>query len=301
MEQHERKPRQPIREYYQKELPENVGSGEARQVVLAELSRAEPRVLSALAEKCYRRLTVTVPNLNEASPGDWCEPLDELLWGHVRDAGKILPSYGFALYGNLVPLKDSILCWMKDGRRHRWNLCDNGGAPLEWIADEALQTLGFWRLKGRLPKRLSWLNCDLHGYWETPHVEKAQDLIVLEEQIDADSGITQVFPKGGSKYERLSDRDRRKAEKSYRLLANDMELDKLPSVSRRYFRWYALRTFLGWKLREIREIELQEYGPTGLGNPKDREDLSAISHGLEKVAALVGFTRMSAHEKFNKL
>jgi hypothetical protein len=42
---------------------------------------------------------------------------------------------------NLAPLREAIKGWANDSPRRRWNLRDNDGAPLEWIASAAVQTL----------------------------------------------------------------------------------------------------------------------------------------------------------------
>jgi hypothetical protein len=94
---------------------------------------------------------------------------------------------------------------------------------------------------------------------------------------------------------RLSDRAQRAAKQQYTSLARKLDLKRLERLSPRYFEWYALRTFLGVKLRDIRKREFERatkaVTAARVGDPQDPEDLAAISHGIKKVAQLVGFWR----------
>src|SRR5262249_55999607 len=86
---------------------------------------------------------------------------ENLVWGHVREAGRIEPSTGRIVYGNLKPLKDALTLWAKGEPGKRWNLCDSHGEPIDWVADGAVQTLSYWHEKGQLPKPLRWKNANL--------------------------------------------------------------------------------------------------------------------------------------------
>jgi hypothetical protein len=178
------------------------------------------------------------------------------------------------IYGNLVPLKEALVRWMKDGRQHRWNLCDNDGTPLDWIADGAMQTLEYWWSKKRLPKNLRWIAGELHQYWSLPNSEVLHDLLELESQID---------PPLGPLYSRLSYRKQRRAEQRYRSLMKSLGPEKVQLIGQRHCLWYALQTFLGLTRRQIRSRAKAHVG--------DEADLTAISHGISSIADLVGFRR----------
>ena len=263
-----------MREYCQADLAPSAAQQLAREAVLEALSWAEPKVLKSLAERCYRRVTIQVPTLGQAKEGDWCES-DSPAWAHLRDAGKPQPSAGYVIYGNLVPLKDALIRWMKDGRQHRWNLCDNDAMPLDWLADAALQTLDSWWASKRLPKNLRWATSgELDHHWSLPNSEMVHDLLDLESQIEAPVG---------PQYSRLSYRDQRRAERQYRSLMKSLGPEKVPLIARRHCLWYALQTFLGLTRREIRKRTKANVG--------DQADLTAISHGISSIADLVGFRR----------
>jgi len=257
-----------LREYYQQGITPNAAQGVAREIVRQTLAGVEPRILKSLAERCLKRTVVSVPSPDTAQPGDWCDPLDELLWGHVLDAGRV-SSIGVS-YSNLVPLKAALVRWAKDGSRHRWNLCDNEGAPLEWIADVAVEMLNVCRQKERLPKELHWFTAQMDVEYSAP-IAKMQFLLESESQID------------DVRRPRLSYRSQRKTEQEYRSLAKDLDIHAMPRVSSHYFTWYVLRTFLGCDLREIRI----RTGET-VGTPTDH---SAYSKGIRTVGNLVDFHR----------
>jgi hypothetical protein len=277
----------PVPEYYQADLPDNPGEGEARQRVLDALDVVEPSVLQSLAETCLKR-TLLEPEVS--ADCDWPGPLDWLLWGHVRLAGQIEPSPGGVTYRNLQPLKDALTRWAKDEPQKRWNLCDSEGQPLDWIAEAAVDTLTWWQRKGHLPKRLRWVNLDLYCY-RSLDSDEAVAMFEMERHFDAGSGYIRISPGDAPESSRLPDRAQRTAKKEYKTLGRALGLTRMQNVLARYFEWYALRTFLGLKLRKIRERELQGGSGIGVGDPLDAHDLSAIAHGIKKVADLVGFQR----------
>jgi hypothetical protein len=280
----------PVPEYFDDELPDNPGQGEARQGVLEALNFVEPGILRSLAETCLKRALLDPASNDEH---DWPGPFDELLWGHVKDAGRFVPPIE-VVSGNLVPLEVAIVRWANDEPQHRWSLCGNDGQPLDWIADAAVQTLVYWLQRGRLPKNLRWENLDFHCY-RSLDSEDAFEMLAMEQDFDAGAGYLRIAPEFGIDFSRLSDREQRAAKKEYKLLGQKQELTRMQRVSARYSEWYALQTFLGSKLREIRERELgtrRKAGiGTGVGDPQDPEDLSAIAHGIKTVADLVGFRR----------
>jgi len=258
-----------LRDYYQQEMTPHAAQGVSRQMALEALARVDSRILKSLAERCLKRTHVKMPPPDAAQPGDWCSPITDLLWGHLKDAGRSVPSIG-VIYSNLVPLRTSLERWARDGSRHRWNLCDNAGVPLEWVASAAVDTLNIWRPKKRLPKTLTWLDCEMHSYFAAP-VFEMQRLVELELEIN------------DIRRPRLSYRAQRKAEREYKSLAKDLNIQRMPRMSLHYFEWYALRTFLGLDLRDIRKRTRANVGSA--------TDHSALSHGIRKVGDLVGFHR----------
>jgi hypothetical protein len=274
----------PVPEYFDQHFPDNPGRGEARQKVLEALLVVAPDVLKSLAAACFTRVLLEPEMVDDH---DWPGPSDYLLWGHVRDAGRVLPGMGL-LYGNLRPLKAALIGWAKDEPRLRWNLCGDEDEPVEWVADAALQTLVYWQERGRLPKNLHWANLDLFCYGSL-NCEEAYRMFDLERHFDAGSGFVRVTPEHGEESSRFPDREQRKAKREYKSLGQKLGLTRMQGISARYFAWYAMRTFLGFKLREIREQELQR--GVSIGDPKDPNDLSAIAMGIRKVADLVGFHR----------
>ena len=280
-----------VLEYYQADLPENPGRGEARQRVLTALLVVAPDILKSLAATCYKRELLDPEAAREY---DWPGPAENLLWEHVREAGWIEPSTGGIVYGNLKPLKDALTRWAKDEPRKRRNLCDNQGEPIDWVADAAVQTLVYWQRKDQLPKNLRWKNLDLHCY-RSLDSEEGFRMLAMEEQFDAGSGYVRIAPEYGTESSRLSDRAQRRAKQEYKSLGQKIGLTRMQGVSPRYFEWYVLRTFLGFTLRKIREREFRttrkEGTGIGIGDPNDPNDLSAISHGIKKVADLVGLQR----------
>jgi hypothetical protein len=140
-----------------------------------------------------------------------------------------------------------------------------------------------------LPKRLLWENLDLHCY-RSLDTEEAWQMLELETHFDAGTGFFRIAPEHGTDSSRLPERAQRRAKREYKALGDGLGLTKMPSLSLRYFKWYTQRTFLKLKLREIRERELV-LKTGGVGDPKNRDELSAISHGIERIAYLVQFSR----------
>ncbi len=276
---------EPVPEYFDQALPDNPGIGEARQRVLEALNLVQPRVLKSLAETCLKH-ELLAPQAS--GDHDWYGPVDFLLWGHLRDAGRFVPLPG-VVFGNLKPLREAILRWAKDEPHGHWNLCDSEGEPLEWVADAAVQTLVYWEKNGRLPKNLRWENLDLHCY-QSLDSEEAYLMFALEGHFDAGSGFIRVAPEQGSDFARLSNRAQRAAKREYKSLGEALGLTRMSSISARYFKWYAQRTFLKLKLREIRECELS-LGEGGVGDYNNKDDLAAISHGIKRIADIIGFAR----------
>lgn len=230
-----------MKEYYQRSLDPNAARDIARGLVLEALVIAEPRVLSSLAKGCHypRRIRFPSRGVNE---GDWpgAPDLEFLRWGHLRDAGSVHPM-GFITYGNLVPFRTALVRWITDGRKRRWNLSDNQGQPLDWIANAALETLDYWRLKERLPRKLRWARFDLHCEWSLEASENLQALLNAE---------FKLFPAIGPSPSQLSARSKRHVETVYRSTAKDLGLEKRSRVSEFYFDWYVMRTFLGLSQRD---------------------------------------------------
>jgi hypothetical protein len=241
-------------------LPNNPSQGEARQLGLEALILIEPDILKSLAETCFQRALLD-PEV--ADDHDWCGPIDYLLWGHVRHAGDIAGSMGI-IFGNLRPLKAALIGWAKDDPQHRWNLCDNEGEPLDWVADAAVQTVASWQRRGRLPKILRWENLDFHLY-RSLDSEDAYQMFEMERQFDSGSGYIRIAPECGVESSRLSDRAQRTAKQQYKSLGRKLGLTRMHRVSSRYFEWYARQTFLESKLQEIRERELQTARNDGIG------------------------------------
>jgi len=235
----------PVPQYFDADLPDNAGQGQARQQVLEALNLVEPEMLMVLAATCLARAFLE-PEV--ADEHDWTGPLDYLLWGHVRDAGRITGSMG-VIFGNLLPLKTALIGWATDNPRQRWNLCDNKGEPLDWIIEAAVQTLACWHRRGRLPKMLSWENLDFHWY-RSLDSEDAFEMFDIERHFDAGSGYIRIAPEIGAESSRLSDRAQRTAKQEYKSLGGKLGLTRMQHVSSRFFEWYALRTFLGFKLRK---------------------------------------------------
>ena len=273
-----------VSEYFDADLPNNPGLGEARQRVLEALAMVEAGILKSLAETCFRG-ELLKPEV--ADDHDWYGPVDYLLWGHVRDAGNTFSPTG-VVFPNLRPLRASLVRWAKDEPQHGWNLCDHEGEPLDWIADAAVQTLVYWQQRGGLPKSLRWENLDLDCY-RSLDSEPAIKMFELEREFDAGAGFVRIVPEHGVDYSRLSARNQRKAKQKYKFLGRQFGLARMQRPSRRDFEWYALQTFLGFKLREIREREFQ--AGRSVGDRRNSDDLSAISHSIKKIADLVGFRR----------
>jgi len=273
-----------VPQYFDEEQPDNPGLGDARQRVLEALAMVEPGILKSLAETCFRG-ELLKPEV--ADDHDWYGPVDYLLWGHVRDAGNTISPTGM-VFPNLRPLRASLVRWAKDEPQHGWNLCDHEGEPLDWIADAAVQTLVYWQQRGGLPKNLRWENLDLHCY-RSLDSEPELEMFELERQFDAGAGFVRIVPEHGIDYSRLSARNQRKAKQKYKFLGRHLGLTPMQRPARRDFEWYALQTFLGFKLREIREREL--LAGRSVGDPRNPDDVSAISHSIKKIADLVGFRR----------
>jgi len=263
----------PVADYYDADVPNNPGRGEAQQIVLAALNYVCPEILRALAERCLKDEFLSLGGTEE---GEWADGPGELQWGHVRDAGGFLK--------NLAPLRAAIEAWANDSSGRRWNLCDNDGAPLEWIADAAVQTLVDWYQKGRLPKKLKWENLDLYCYGAFN-----EEMFELERAFNAGSGFLKISPQGEEpEAKKLSDRAQRGAKQRYKQLGEQNKLNRIKSIAESHFQWYVLRTFLGLTPTQIDRLE-QEQGWSG-GGPGD---VSRISHGIKTIADLVGFSRES--------
>jgi hypothetical protein len=283
----QRREYKPVVEYYDAAIPDNPGRGEARDMVLAALNVVEPDILRSLAETCCQSALLEPEIVGDH---DWHGPLDVLLWVHVETAGDIERSAGWIILGNLKPLRDGLTRWAKGGSRKRWNLCSKDGvSPLDWIADAAVQTLVFWQMRGKLPKVLRWEN--LHFYcYRALDTDESIEMFNMERSFDAGSGYLRIAPESGVEPVPFSDRVQRAAKQQYKSSGQKLGLIPMPRVSARYFEWYALQTFLGFKLKEIRERELR-MGGDGIGDPSNPDDLSAIAHGIATVARLVEFRR----------
>ncbi len=248
-----------VKQYFDPSSPNNPGVGEARQHVLEVLNLIEPRVLTSLAEIWLRGSILG----STATGNDLSVPLHHLCWGHVEDAGRFDTCVGL-LYPELIPLRTALVRWANDDPLHRWNLCDSVGVLIEWIAEAAVQTLVYWQQRGRIPKTLKWEGLDFHRYRSLDSVE-ARDMFVLERHFDAGSGYARIAPEDGPPDSpRLPDRVQREAKQEYKSLGEKLGLARMLMVSRRYFEWYAKRTFLELRLREIREWELVRSRDKGL-------------------------------------
>lgn len=278
-----RRQHEPVTEYFDPRLTNNPSQGEARDMVLAALDEVEPGVLKSLAGTCFKPALLDPDGVAEH---DWPGPPDELLWGHVRDAGNAVPPDRWIVHGNLKLLRDALTSWARGDRDDPWNLCDNEGTPLEWIADAAVQTLVSWNRKDTLPNRLKWENLDYYCY-RALDSDESMEMLRLEQGFDAGSGYLRIAPESGAESEPFSSREQRAAKQQYKSLGRALGLRLVPRVSKRYFEWYALQMFLGWKLMRIREREEQS-GRACVGH---LHDLSGIAHGIAKVADLVGFRR----------
>lgn len=274
----------PVPEYYDASLPNNVSQGEARELVLRVLNEVEPEILRSLATTCFQPTLLAPPR---AGDHDWLLPLEELEWGHIVAAGDIVPAEGWVVFGNLKAHRDAFTLWARGGPSRKWNLCDDQDRPLNWIAGTAVQTWAGWIRRGGLPKTLCWENLDFYGY-RTLETPKDCNVLDLERGFDASNGMARINP--GPEHPGFSDREHRLAKREHKALGKERGLIPLKSVSHRYVEWYILRTFFGWKLREIREREFR--GKAGfVGNPKDPQDFAHVSLGIKQVADLVGFRR----------
>jgi len=177
---------------------------------------------------------------------------------------------------------------------NQWNFCDNDGRPIEWIADSAIQTLMCWFERGEVPKIPRWENFSLYTYSSLPAPDHFR-MDNLERQFDVGAGYSQILSGDGNDAKPFSARQQRKAKKEYKVLGESVGLKPMPHRRDRYFEWYALRTFLNWKLREIREWEIANGGSgVGVHNP---QDLSAVHCGVRAVGKLVGFHRGSRRKR----
>ena len=245
----------PVAEFYDANVPDNPGRGEAQQVVLAALNHVYPEILSTLAERCLKDEFL---HLRGTAEGEWADGPGELQWGHVRNAGQFLR--------NLAPLRAAIKGWASDIPLRRWNLCDNDGAPLEWIANAAIQTLVYWYQKDRLPKTLKWENLDFYCYGSFN-----EEMFKLERAFDAGSGFLKISPTGEEpEAKKLSDRAQREAKQRYKQLGEQRKLTKIKNIAPLHFQWYVLRSFLGWTPTEIDRGE-QKHGRIG-GSPGDVQE-----------------------------
>lgn len=260
-----------VPQFYDGSVPNPAGRGEARQKVLLTLDHLCPDILRTLAERCLKNEFLDLRGTGEF---EWADGPHDLQWGHVRHAGPVL--------GNLAPLRVAIEGWAIDIPNRRWNLCDNDGAPLEWIASAAIQTVVYWYEKGRLPRNLKWENADFHCYGAFN-----KKMFELERAFDAGSGYLKISPLDEEpEAKKLSDRAQRAAKHTYKKLGKKLGLVLIKDVDRFHFAWYVLRTFLGWTPTEI-DLRERKHGRCG-GSPGD---VSRISHGIGTVAEMVGFSR----------
>lgn len=274
-----------VREYYDPLLLNNTNTGQVRQKVLEILAKIEPSILATLAEKCFHR---ALPEPQLIGPNYWGCPVDYLMWQHLQTAGSQVTGLG-VIFENLVPLQTAFVSWVKDLPLCRWNLCDERGEPLDWLADAAVQTLVIWALRRGLPKTLKWENLDLLPQ-RSFDSDKAMEMFMLERQFDATLGFVPISGGDVAKGLRLSDRAQRKAKGKYKSLGAALQLDRMSRASEHYVEWYAKRCFLNRTLREIREEEIRS-GATNVGQHDDPNDLSAISKGIKAIADVVGFRR----------
>lgn len=300
---------QPVREFYDPNLPDNPGRGETRERVLEALALIQPEVLSSLADLCNKP-SLLAPELVGAVP--WPGPADYLNWVHISDAGRAVLPQGI-LFENLIPLKASIEVWAADQPQGRWNLRDNNGEPLDWIAHTAVQTLAEWHLSGRLPKVLTWLDLDFPCY-RSLDSEEAYQMFELEGRFNADYGFQRVslsepeplanihpfvretiIPFVASKEVHMpfNYRERRSATATYKSLGKKAGLLQIPRFLKAHYEWYALHTFLGNQPSAIKERELSKPSETraAVGRVDAIEDVANIQMAIYKVAAMTGFLR----------
>ena len=259
-----------LRERYDPTLPSNPGNGEARRWALLALNGVEPRVLTSLAETCFH--------------DDLLAPIDRdllvyLEWGHFGEHG----------IEQLKPLEDAVNRWAKDQPGGRWNLCDRNGKPIDWIATAGVRTLASWKLNGQLPRRLRWQGFELCASRSIDDRE-ASEILELERKLDASMGFVN-FSAEQKAISRLSVRALREGKRTYKSYGKKLGLIPMPQFSWRYLEWYALRMFCNWKLARIREREFRIGRGLGIGREDDKDDWSAISHGIKVVADLVEFSR----------
>jgi hypothetical protein len=254
------------REYLEPGLEPSLDRSRARREVLRALLRVEPKVLRSLARRCYKPIAaIELPTREHFHSGDWFGDLEELQWGHLKSAGELHP-YGFITYPNLTSLKKALVRWMRDERGRRWNLCDNAGEPVDWIADAALLTLSHWRSRQSLPKPLDWIGFNhlMDHYWGADEATAAQ--LVAHEDF-----------KGTYRARRNNDRQ-------HRALATSMGFRMTSRISPQHCDWYAMQTFLGLTRAQILRRTKMKVGSEG--------DLTALSHGISRIGHLVGLRRM---------
>lgn len=213
-----RKPYQPVAEFFNGSAPDNPARGEARDRVLRALNRHEPEILQSLKSICF------LPQLLEpemTSASDWPGPYTELQWGHIQDA-----------QGNLKPLRLGITEWARGGSSKTWNLCNNEGGPIDWIADAAVQTLIEWTRRKGVPKVLRWENFGLDAYWSVDG-EEGVGMLDLDGHFDRGAGFVRVVPAEGTDADRLSNREQRSAKKEYRSRGKALGLKRLGKISSR--------------------------------------------------------------------
>jgi len=282
------KPHKVVKEYYDPTLPDDPSQGEARDRLIGMLDRLEPRILKSLADMCFKDELLEPPGSNE---GDWASgSCEHLSWGHIRRAGDVLTGSEQAYLRNLKPLRDELTRWAEGGPERAWNLLDNEKKPLDWIASAAVQTLVFWKLRGGLPKVLQWENFELRAYRSLETVEDFS-MLGLERHFDAGSDFMRISPAKGQEHKRLSARQQRIAEREYAVLGKKRGLKRMPrEISSHYFNWFAQYTFLGLRLKEIRQRQMKRRA-VGVGDVNDPEDLAAVWIGIKKIADLVGFRR----------
>ena len=277
---------EPVRELYDPSLPDHVAQGEARERVLRKLSELNPEVLISLRDTCLRKDLLEPPCVRE---DDWPGPYDQLQWGHICNAGDAIPNTSRIVAQNLKPLREALTLWMTGSLGNKWNFCDNDGQPIEWVADSAVQTLIYWLDRGGVPKVPRFENDHFYSYrsLQSPSDFRMLD---LERKFDRGEGIFLIAPEDGIDATPFSARQQRKAKKEYKVLGESVGLKPMPHRRDRYFEWYALRTFLNWKLREIREWEIAR-GGRKVGEVEDPDDLDAVQKGVVAVGKLVGFHR----------
>ena len=282
-------PHDEVKQYYDQGLPSNLPMADARDRVLYALNLLEPRILRSLAATCFRDDLLTPRYSND---GDWPpEQYQHLHWGHVQAAGDVT-STGLVISGNLKPLREELDRWAAGGPENAWNLLDEDGNPIDWIASAALQTLVSWKVCGRPPKALQWESLELRAYRRLESVEDFR-MIDLEGHFNRGAGFLELSPGGNPERRRLSDREQRQAKREYTKLGRKRGLAQMPrTMSSRYFKWYAQYTFLGFQQKRIRQIEIDQR-PVGVGDVTSPDDLAAVSTGIRKIADAVGFRRHS--------